>query len=297
MDFNAIKNNEQTFDKKLYNKYLEPWSKVFGFEFDEKCNPVTPQPKLSEPKEGVYRPQSTIELLQPHANPYQGLDKEGKFQFYFDGPILNSCPKAQKVPRKTQFLSGDILHHPSYIYAPLKIATNPYTDEVFMRAMNELDMLITIGDMHFTDANNHRGNSCQYGCPFYLSFLKTQVVILLVNSTSIRLWKNKESSISVGNFGVYDPYYKVASWTHPAIYLDVEAMRAHALKEQKDPVELYQRTLLTLLAYAYQDPTNEIDEKGTFTKMSMDRSDRINIHYDKQAAEAFVNSYFSLSHN
>ena len=282
-----------TQEQMCHEEWIKKWAEVFHFEYDAEFNPVAPQPKLPKAAKGVYRPESIVKFLQPQPNPYRGM-KDGRFQFYFEGPILSSCIKAQ-IHEPMRLISGEILQYPTYIYTPLKIVANPQADEVFMHAIHELDTLITMGDMNFTEANDYRGNSYQYGCPFFLSFLKTQVIIILANDTAISNCMDKESVIPVDNFGVYDPYCKVAGWPHPAIFLNLKAMRARA-KKQKDLVELYQRTLLTLLTYAYQDPNNKVDEKGTFTKMSMGKLAQKNIPYDKDAAEKFVNSYLNLSH-
>ena len=160
-----------------------------------------------------------------------------------------------------------------------------------MNAIHELDTLITIGDMNFDKTNDYRGNSYKYGCPFFLSYLKTQVIILLADKAIIDQKKKQTGAISMGEFGLYDPYYNVAGWTHPAIFLDVKGMRAYAQKEQTDPIALYQRTLLTLLAYAYQDPTNKINDEGIFTKLSMPKKEQKAIQYDEQAAQDLVDSY------
>lgn len=296
VNFGAIQTKSSFTIETILEATLKPWSEVFEFEYDkETLEPVNKVSKLSEPAEGVYRPESTRKTLTPKANPYKGHENN-KYRFKFEDPIFSNIIHAKRYSG-LRWSNGKIDKYPLYIYSQLKVIMDCQADDDFAQAMQELETLITMGDMHFTECNDYRGNSYKYDCPFFLSFLKTQLIILLVNDTSIRLWRNKEGAKHVDNFGVYDPYYKVASSTHPAIYLDVEAMRAHAQKEQKNPIELYQRVLLTLLAYAYQDPTNEIDEKGTFTKMSMDRSDRINIHYDEQAAEAFVDSYLNLLHN
>lgn len=294
MDFFRMQFEVKSYAQMAIEHHLQAWADVFHFEYDAEFNPVAPKPKLPKPAEGVYRPESTIKFLQPQTNPYRGM-KDGCFQFYFEGPILSSCIKAQ-IHEPMWLILGEILQYPTYIYAPIKIVANPQADEVFMHAIHELDTLITMGDMNFTEANDYRGNSYQYGCPFFLSFLKTQVIVILANDTAISNCMDKGSVIAVDDFGVYDPFCKVAGWPHPAIFLNLKAMRTHAQKEQKDLVELYQRTLLTLLAYAYQDPTNKIDEKGTFCKMSMGKLEQENIPYDEQAAEEFVNSYLSLSH-
>ena len=85
----------------------------------------------------------------------------------------------------------------------------------------------------------------------------------------------------------------MAGHYHPAILLDLSAIRAYAAKEQQDVKDLYIQILLKLLAYAYQDPTNRVDENGVFEKLNMSKKSECSFAYNEEEATEFVNTYLS----
>ena len=114
-------------------------------------------------------------------------------------------------------------------------------------------------------------------------------MVMPLNAAFIKNAQLKEGAISIDDLGVYCPCYDFAGCIRPAVLLDSNAIRAYAKNEQKDLKEVYMRTLLKLFAYAYQDPTNTIDETGAFVKKDWNPS----FSYDEQEANEFVKKYLS----
>lgn len=288
MNFNAI-HCEGTINKELFlNHLIKPWSDLFGFEYDASTlEPIQKKSELSEQPDGVYRPELTMKLLSPKEIPYKGL-VDNRLLFRFSGPILTTQSKAVRYAN-LHLSGGKIEVYPTYIYSALKIIRDKKTDDTFLQAMHELDSIITIGDMNFE--KDGRGNSYKYDCPFYLSFLKTQVLIYPVGKNVISTMRQDKGAIAVKNFGIYCPYYSTFTGYHPAVFLDIEALRQDAQDEQEDVIRHIEREVLRLLAYAYQDPTNCVDENGIFVKLHS-KQDTIQIYsYSADEAEEFMNRY------
>lgn len=291
-DFNNIQ-DDQTFGvANFIAEDLEPWAEVFGFEFDEDFKPKTPKSRIPQAQEDVFRTAAVEKLSQPKQSVYKGIE-DGKFLFEFLEPLFTDTIKAKRFP-KLKLRNGQINHFPPYIYATLKVIPSKQSDEVFMAAVNELDAIITRQDMNFKDENKLQGNSYKYDCPFYLSFLKTQVIILLVDVATVRNAAQNAENKSVEDFGVYCPYHEImAGHYHPAILLDLSAIRAYAAKAQQDLKDLYIQILLKLLAYAYLDPTNRVDENGVFEKLNKSKKSECSFAYNEEEATEFVNTYLS----
>ena len=273
MDFNAIKDSESDFVSDVFENILEPWSKVF--EFPLKVRP-------------------TVEAM--NEQPYKGKVDDA-FQFKFSGPLWRI--KRQVTPHKGIHLrQGKIITYPDFIYSRLRFEEMKRPDAKLMQALEELDTIITKGDMNFIETNQYRGNSYKYDTPFYLSFLKAMVGIYFVDDATIISATKLEGAIAVQRFGVYYPYYKIVEKYRPAILLNLKAFAFQAKMNKLDVCDLYKRVLLELFAYAFQDPTNKVDDNGCFQKPTyfLPTKEAEAIQYDRQAAEEFVNSYLNLSH-
>lgn len=277
-----------------YKAYIEPWAKVFGFEYDDDFEPKEPEPSIPQSQEGVYRTATTEKFTQPKPNVYKGIGTDGRFIFEFTEPLFANTIHA-RLYKGFGLNYGQINIYPPYIYATLKVILGNESDAVLMKAVSDLDTIITRQDMNFTDENKHLGYSYKYDCPFYLSFLKTQVIILLVNSSIVINASQKAENKSEADFGAYCPYYEIAGFYHPAILLDLNAIRRYAAKEKQNVKGLYMQILLKLLAYAYQDPTNSVDEAGTFEKMTKPKKSEFSFAYNEEEAAELAKNYLSYS--
>lgn len=288
-DFDNIQ-DDQTFGvANFIAEDLKPWAKVFGFVYNDDFTPKTPEPVIPQAQEGVYRTANVEKYIQPKPNVYKGIEN-GKCVFEFVEPLFANCIKAKRYTGPGLH-NGQITIYPPYIYSTLKVIPDHQSDEVFAAAVNKLDAIITRQDMNFTDDNKHLGNSYKFDCPFYLSFLKTQVIIMPVNDSTVRNAAQNAENKSVEDFGVYCPYYEIAGFYHPAILLNLDAIRAYAAKEQLDIKDLYIQSLLTLLAYAYQDPTNSVAEDGSFEKLNKPTNAEFSLAYNEEDAAEFVKTY------
>ena len=291
MNFNDVQESEEFGVTNFFTTDLEQWAEVFGFEYNDDCTPKNPEPKISQVQESVYRTETVEKLNQPKPNVYKGI-KNGKCIFEFLEPLFANTIKAKRY-KKFGLYKGQINIYPPYIYSTFKVITSNYSDAIFTTAVNELDAIITRQDMNFNDENKHRGNSYKYECPFYLSFLKTQVLFMPVNGLTVRNAAQNAENKSVEDFGVYCPYYEIAGHYHPAILLDLNAIRAYAEKEAHDIKGLYMQILLKLLAFAYQDPTNSVDEEGSFEKLFKPKNAGFSFSYNEEEAAEFVKKYLS----
>lgn len=283
VDFNAIEVQEKNFGMMVLETPLEEWKSVFGFEYDEDLKPIEPKSCLPEPKEGVYRTEFDKIYSKPKPNPYKGLnEKDKKYVFEFTEPIWPN--DHAHICHNFSFGQVRIDKYPPYIYSTFKISPAVY-DQDWVNAINELEAIVTMGDMNGVYKKEGAGN-INDGL-FYLSFLKSQVMVMPLNAAFIKNAQLKEGAISIDDHGVYCPCYDFAGCIRPAVLLDLNAIRAYAKNEQKDLKEMYKRTLLKLFAYAYQDPTNTIDETGAFVKKDWNPS----FSYDEQEANEFVKKY------
>jgi len=290
LNFREVKEPEEFGVTDFIKAHIKPWAKLFGFEYDDDdLTPKNPEPILPQKQEGVCRTPTTEKMSQPKPSVYKGWEN-GKFVFEFSEPLFKNAINAKRL-KDTKLLYGQINIYPLYIYSPLKVIPGNQSDDVFAYAANELDAVITMKDMDFTDNNHPLGYSYKYYCPFYLSFLKTQVIIMLVDRSFVVNASQKAENKPVEDFGVYCPYYEMAGYFHPAIKLDLDAIRTYAEKEQKDLKSLYMHILLELLAYAYQDPTNRVDEKGAFEKLYKPKEKDFSFSYNEEEAAAFVKKY------
>ena len=272
VDFNNVLTDDYDYVTNVFENKLEPWSKVFEF-------PLKVEPTVEEMK----------------GQPYKGL--EGKnLLFEFSGSLWR-LRRQVTTHKNLKFTQGNIKVYPNYIYSQLKYDSK-LTDKIILQALDELDAIITKGDMNFVEANNYRGNSYKFDTPFYLSFLKSQVFIYFVDDTTIASATTLDGAIAVQRFGVYCPYYKIVDQYYPVILLSLKALKYQAKMNKLNISDLFQHILLELFAYAFQDPTNKIDEEGIFVKPTYDIPSKEikSITYDRQAAEEFVNSYLNLSH-
>ena len=275
VDFDLINIEQESFTENAELQELKPWSDVFGF------------PLKLEPTE-----------KEMETQPYKGTTKDKyQFEFKFSGHIWRI--ERQVTPHKDIHLrQGKIITYPDFIYSRLRFEEMKRPDVKLLQALEELDTIITKGDMNFIEDNQYRGNSYKYDTPFYLSFLKAMVGIYFVDDATIISATKLEGAIAVQRFGVYCPYYKIVEKYRPAILLNLKAFAFQAKMNKLDVCDLYKRVLLELFAYAFQDPTNAVDSDGYFPKPTyfLPTKEADAIQYDRQAAEEFVNSYLSLSH-
>ena len=269
MNFNEIKNDETDFSEKALLKELTPWSEVFEF-------PLKIEPTAEEMQE----------------QPYKGI-VDNEFLFEFSGPLWRL--RRQVTPHENLSLrQGYIKKYPSYIYSRLKFEDSKLTDAEIHQAIDELEAIITKGDMDFYDGNQYRGYGYKYNIPFYLSFLKSQVYIYFVDDNTITNATNLEGAKPFERFGVYCPYYKIVDKYYPVILLSLRAMRYQSKQTKIEIGFLFQHVLLRLFAYAFQDPTNKVDDEGIFEKTTynLPTNEITLITYNEQEAEEFVHHYF-----
>ena len=291
LNFHDIQESEEFGVTNFFTADLELWAEVFGFEYDGEFKPKNPVSSLPKAQEGVYRTATVEKLNQPKQSVYKGIGPDNKYMFEFLDPLFDNTIKAKHYDGPG-FKNGHIKIYPPFIYSTLKKPNN-LSDAIFETALNELDAIITRQDMNFTFENQYLGNSYKYKCPFYLSFLKTQVIIMLVNGSTVANFAQNAENISVEDFGVYCPYYEMAGHYHPAIRLDLEAIRTYAEKEKQDLKHLYKQILLKLLAYAYQDPTNGVEADGTFEKLIKPKMLGFSFSYNEKEADELVKKYLS----
>ena len=285
VDFNNIQTKATNIAQEMLDDFVKPWADIFGFEYDKSnFEPIEPKSCLPESKEGVYRTETDKIYSKPKPNPYKGM-KDEKIVLEFADPIWPNAIKA-KLFNSSKLSLGQINRYPPYIYSTLKVVYTCKSDDSFTEALTELDAIITRQDMNFINEKLFPDNIT---CPFYLSFLKTRVIILVLEDISlVNITAQKPQNRTVKDLGLYCPYYDRNFYDHhPTIMLFSNAIRAYAKNEQKDLKEVYMRTLLKLFAYAYQDPTNTIDETGAFVKKEWNPS----FSYDEQEANEFVKKY------
>lgn len=60
-----------------YKAYIEPWAKVFGFEYDDDFEPKESEPSIPQSQEGIYRTATTEKFTQPKP-------KKSEFSFAYN---------------------------------------------------------------------------------------------------------------------------------------------------------------------------------------------------------------------
>ena len=122
---------------------------------------------------------------------------------------------------------------------------------VLPRAVKELEHIITIGDMTFTE-DMPLGFS-GYGClPFLLSKAKENVLIVLTSAPCIE--RHREHAIfSNDGFACYVSHYQLEDNENPVILIDMEGLELSYGGNQKQAdriIEAYQKDVLEVFAYA-----------------------------------------------
>ena len=141
---------------------------------------------------------------------------------------------------------------PSYIYSPLRVL-NPYvhTEPDILLILDELDQIITKGDLTFT-TDFPFGFSSWGNIPFSLSYLKSQTIIMLVDQHVIDECEGCKA-VSSNKLGCYVAGRFLAEEYLPVIMICPESIRTYAQKNGVSVKEVYHSTILELFAYNLLD--------------------------------------------
>lgn len=152
---------------------------------------------------------------------------------------------------------------PSYIYSPLRVL-NPYvhTEPDILLILDELDQIITKGDLTFT-TDYPFGFSSWGDIPFSLSYLKSQTIIMLVDQHVIDECEGCKA-VSSNKLGCYVAGRFLAEEYLPVIMICPESIRTYAQKSGIPLKEVYHNTTLELFAYNLLDESVWEDYNSEF---------------------------------
>lgn len=141
---------------------------------------------------------------------------------------------------------------PLYIYSPLRVL-NPYyyTEPDFLLMLDELDKIITKGDLTFTEEFPF-GFSSWGNIPFYLSYLKYQTLIMLVDGYEIDEYQGRKA-VNKDKLGCFCSSFEINQNYLRVIMLCPENIETYAQKNKMPVMEVYKYTILELFAYEFMD--------------------------------------------
>lgn len=147
---------------------------------------------------------------------------------------------------------------PPYIYSPLRVL-NPYvhTEPDFLLILDELDQIITRGDLTFTEEFPF-GFSSLENIPFSLSYLKLQTIIMLVNQSDIDECQGRKA-VGRNKLGCYVSGRFLAEAYLPVIMICPESIHTYAQKNGVPVKDVYHSTILELFAYNLLDVSAWVD--------------------------------------
>ena len=230
MNFNEIKDQETNYDEKLLVKRVETaWNELMGCSSEEI--------KFTN-KNGEFH--VSLEVLE------KKLDTS--LLHVFKGEQLDLYPSKVKIDA-----------YPTYLYYPSLRVLNKRDSEYFPQALEELEKIITKGDLTFTD-DFRLGYSGFDNMPFLLSSNKERVLIILADKRNFE--PHKEKGILSQDGFVYIVFNQMNGKSYPVIMIDIERLEASHKGKQAEIIEAYQKDILELFAYTIMEEYHILNDEG-----------------------------------
>lgn len=224
---------------------------------------------IKEPKEDVFTKTNKDEwcdLLKCSKEKLESLidEKDNMLHFPEDKPLFAKKEKIEKehILKENNGLLciRPIVTYPSYIYSPLRIL-NKWDSDFFYKAADELEKIITKGDMTFIKKDALGNTKYPLGLsdvdgihPFVLSRRKADVIIALVDGKIFNRFK-EEGTLSQDGFACY-LHYEILGKKYPVIMIDSEDLESScngAKDREAELIKAYQFDILEMFAYSIRE--------------------------------------------
>jgi hypothetical protein len=217
---------------------------------------------IKEQKEDVFTRQSKNEwcdLLKCSTEKLESLidGEDNMLHFPEDKPLFAKKEKIEKehILKEKNGLSciRPIVSYPSYIYSPLRIL-NKWDSDFFYKAADELEKIITKGDMTFIKTGSLGLSDVDGIHPFVLSRRKADVIITLVDGKIFDSVK-KEGTLSQDGFACY-LHYEILGKKYPVIMIDSEDLESAcngAKDREAEIIKAYQFDILEMFAHSIRE--------------------------------------------
>lgn len=262
MNFNEIKDQETNYDEKLLLKRVETaWNELVGCSSEEI--------KFTN-KNGEFH--VSLEVLE------KKLDTS--LLHVFKGEQLDLYPSKVKIDA-----------YPTYLYYPSLRVLNKRDSEYFPQALEELEKIITKGDLTFKP-EFPLGYSGFDKMPFLLSSNKERVLIVLADKYNFEPHK-KKGILSQDGYS-YIVFNQMNGKSYPVIMIDIEGLEGAHIGKQTEIIEAYQKDILELFAYTIMEGHNiQIKGEQTLKKLKECPKEEDVTHEHRNFAIEFAKLYMN----